>query len=128
MMHVYFPGENGRARNVPMDRRDCFFGGDARGKVTIANGHAETMKIDHDVWFDQDIDGRWPVWVVAHDGVPGSGLNDDQTGAIVVKNRDAVAFIEFQGKLTADPVGFDHEPAFHGADGTTDVSVRQSRT
>ncbi len=102
-----------------MEQTIRFFGGTTRGEVTIEHEHEETRVIDRDVWFDQDINGHWLVWVTAHDGTPADGEEDGQTGAIIVRNRDATAFIELLGKLIADPANFHHEPVFTGADGVT---------
>ncbi len=103
-----------------------FFGGTIRGEVAIGHEHLETRMLDRDVWFDQDFDGRWLVWVTAHDGTGSTDGEDDRTGAIVVRNRDAIAFIELLGRLFADPARFRHEPVFTGAD--DDIVADQSRS
>ena len=104
-----------------MDRRICFFGGETRGSVRLANGHEDEVEVLRDVWFDQDIDGRWLVWVQEHDGRPTNGDDDGATGSIVVRNRDVVAFIEELDRLIAAPAAFAHEPEFFGAVGATNA-------
>jgi hypothetical protein len=99
-----------------MNQRISFFGGTTRGTVTLANGHEEKIEVFRDVWFDRDFDGHWLVWAQAHDGVPRTGADDGQVGAIVVRNRDVGAFLEQLGKLIVEPAVFDHEPVFVGVD------------
>ena len=91
-----------------------FFGGTTRGQVTIENGHRETHEIERDVWFDQDIDGRWLVWAGRHDApsVTHNGQDEMDTGSIVVKDATVAAFIEMLGELIADPAKFHDEPTF----------------
>ncbi len=91
-----------------------FFGGATRGQVTIENGHSETHEIERDVWFDQDIDGRWLVWAGRHDPVaaPMDGDDEMDTGSIVVRDPTVAAFIEMLGELIADPAKFHDEPSF----------------
>jgi len=94
-----------------MGRRIRFFGGNTRGQITIENGHRETWVIDRDVWFDQDIDGRWLVWAGQHQ--EGRALDgSDETGAIVVKDPRVVAFIDLLAQLIAEPAKFQDEPTF----------------
>lgn len=103
-----------------MDRRISGFGGETRVSVRFANGHEDTVEVFRDVWFDRDIDGRWLVWAQDLDGPSDNDSEGAQFGAMVVKNRDVIAFIEHLGQLIAEPAAFDHEPVFDGADGVTD--------
>ncbi len=91
-----------------------FFGGATRGQVTIENGHSETWTVNRDVWFDRDIDGGWLVWAGRRDeaAVPGTDEENNDIGAIVVKDPSAIAFIELLGELIADPARFRDEPTF----------------
>ncbi|MBA3275626.1 MAG: hypothetical protein H0T72_07520 [Chloroflexia bacterium] len=90
------------------------FGGATRAQITIENGHSETWAVNCDIWFDRDIDGRWLVWAGRRDeaAVPGTDEENDDTGAIVVKDPGAIAFIEMLGELIADPARFHDEPTF----------------
>ena len=99
-----------------MNRRISFFGGETRGSVRIANGHETAVDIVRELGFDQDLDGRWLVWVHDHDGRPANGADHGQTGAVVVNNRDVSAFLELLGKLIVDPVEYLHDPVFSSAD------------
>lgn len=74
--------------------------------------------VRRELWFDQDIDGRWLVWAGRHSADPRLDGEDD-SGAIVVKDPQVVAFIEMLGELIAKPDRFHHEPVFSGADGVT---------
>ncbi len=91
-----------------------FFGGTTRGQVTVENGHREIREIERDVWFDQDIDGRWLVWAGRHvaTSLPHDGDDEMDTGSIVVRDPTVVAFIEMLGELIADPAKFHDEPSF----------------
>lgn len=97
-----------------MTRSIQFFGGATKGQVTIGNGHSETWEIDRDLWFDRDIDGRWLVWAGRRDVglLPGDRDGNEDTGAIVVKDPCAIAFIELLGDLIANPAKFRDEPTF----------------
>ncbi len=97
-----------------MKRSIQFFGGATRGQVTIENGHSETYSINRDVWFDRDIDGRWLVWAGRRDRatLPEDTEVNDDTGAIIVKDPGAIAFIELLGELITDPARFRDEPTF----------------
>lgn len=103
-----------------MEQTIRFFGGMTRCEVAIGHVHEDVRPIDRDIWFDQDIDGRWLVWATARDRTSADRDDDARTGAIVVRNQDAAAFIELLGKLIADPARFYHEPEFFGADATVD--------
>ena len=87
--------------------------------VRVGDRSGETIEVVRDIWFDRDIDGRWLVWVQNNDTGRGDGSDDCPTGAIVVKNQDAISFIQQLGKLIVDPSAFEHEPVFVGADDTT---------
>lgn len=95
-----------------MERSIRFFGGTTQGEVTIENGHTETWSISRDVWFDRDIDGRWLVWAGRHESNPRVGGEDDEIGAIIVKDPQVAAFIDMLGELIANPAKFHHEPTF----------------
>lgn len=97
-----------------MRRSIQFFGGTTRGQVTIGNGESETWAITRDLWFDRDIDGRWLVWAGRRDAaaLPGDSEGNEDTGAIIVKDPIAIAFIEMLGELIADPAKFRDEPTF----------------
>jgi hypothetical protein len=103
-----------------MKRRICFFGGTTRGQVTLENGHVDKRVIDRDVWFDRDLNGQWLVWALAHDGNPTYVDDVPDTGAIAVRNPDAIAFIELLAQLIDNPPAFGHEPIFTGATGGDD--------
>jgi hypothetical protein len=107
-----------------MEQRIFFFGDDARGAVRLAHGHVDAVDVDRDVWFDRDIDGQWLVWAQDHDGTPGNGPDEEQTGVIVVRNPDVSAFLEQVGRLIADPAAFAHEPVFRGADGASNSTLQ----
>ena len=99
-----------------MDRRITFFGGETRGSIRIANGREQSIDVVREVWFDQDIDGRWLVWAQDHEATSSNGTDDERDGANVVRNWDAIAFIEQLAQLIAEPAAFEHEPVFLGAD------------
>ena len=103
-----------------MERRISFFGGTTRGRVTIVNGDTDTIEVNRDVGFDQDIDGHWLVWAVEHNGTLADLEGDGQAGAIVVRHPDVIAFLSQLGKLIAYPAAFQHEPEFLGAEATAD--------
>jgi hypothetical protein len=98
-----------------MNQRIFFFGDRTHGTVMLVNGQTRAREIVRDVWFDQDINGRWLIGATER-----SGSEDGRTGAIVVQNRDVGAFLEELGRLIAEPAAFDHEPVFFGMDGTAD--------
>jgi hypothetical protein len=108
-----------------MDHRISFFGGETRGFVRLANGDEQAVDIVRDVWFDRDIDGRWLVWAQDRDGIPLDGTDEGSTGAIVVRNRDVIAFLEQLGQLIVEPAAFEHEPVFAGVDGAVDRTTPQ---
>lgn len=91
-----------------------FFGGATHGQVTMENGQSTTSRIEREIWFDRDIDGRWLVWASRHDGaaIPGDEDRDEDTGAIVVRDPGTIAFIELLGELFANPAQFHDEPLF----------------
>ena len=91
-----------------------FFGGTTRGQATMEDGHRETREIERDVWFDQDIDGRWLVWAGRHDAaaLPMDGKDEMDAGSIVVRDPTVIAFIDMLGELIADPAKFHNEPSF----------------
>lgn len=94
------------------------FGSDGFVPFSIVEGDDDhPASVRRELWFDQDIDGRWLVWVTVSTGAELTRDGSGQTGAIVVRNQDVSAFIELLGKLIADPRGFHHEPVFTGADG-----------
>jgi hypothetical protein len=103
-----------------MKRDISLFGGEARVLVRIGDRREETLEVFCDVWFDRDIDGRWLVWAQNHDKDSTDGNVDGSTGAIVVRNRDAISFIEQLGQLVVDPAAFEDEPEFLGADNVQD--------
>lgn len=94
-----------------MQRSIRFFGGVTKGQVTIEDGHSETRSIECDVWFDQDIDGRWLVWAGRHQSNP-LFESEGAMGAIVVEDPHVAAFIEMLGELIANPSRFKDEPTF----------------
>ncbi len=95
-----------------MEKSIGFFGGTTQGQVTIEDGHSETWNISRDVWFDRDINGRWLVWAGHHDARPVGESEQDEIGAIVVKDPQVAAFIKMLGQLIADPAKFREEPTF----------------
>ncbi len=74
----------------------------------------QRIVVQRELWFDQDIDGRWLVVAVKHDGQRQDGHTeqDGDVGAIVVTDPRVVAFIELLGELVVDPARFRHEPCF----------------
>jgi hypothetical protein len=82
-------------------------------RIVPKDGRAP-IQVHRELWFDQDIDGKWLV-VASKDGATGPDGDHDydaDVGAIVVTDPRVVAFIELLGELVADPARFAHEPRF----------------
>ena len=79
--------------------------------IVEANGRG-AKTVQREVWFDQDIDGRWLVCAAKHrkPGLDGEIDETDDVGAIVVTNAQIVAFIEMLADLVLDPAQFHDEP------------------
>jgi hypothetical protein len=88
-----------------MNERLEYFGGMMHVRMTVEERPSDVTWFDREFWFDRDIDGRWLV------GVTGTGQGDeDDLGAIVVKDKTIIAFIESLGNLIANPAQFSGEP------------------
>jgi hypothetical protein len=92
-----------------MTDRIEYFGGTFHGHMLVT-GHPRTpVPFQRELWFDQDIDGRWLVAVTDV-----NARDDGQLGAIVVRDEAVGRFIEMVQELIAEPEKFTDEPVFAG--------------
>ena len=78
------------------------------------HGHATSLVIRRDLWFDHDVDGRWLIWAKreAQAALDGEGDLPEAVGAIVVRDATAIALIDQLAQLLVDPGQFRDEPVF----------------
>lgn len=68
-----------------------------------------TISVQREMWFDQDIDGRWLICVMRTDGE----LSRTLIGSLIVTDSRVSDFIETMAQLISDPEQFSGEPQFH---------------
>jgi len=82
------------------------------GSASFAIGHddaCDPAPIRRELWFDQDVDGRWLVCAVRRHRHNRAG----DLGAIVVNDPRVADFIDMLGQLVDDPSQFLDEPHFY---------------
>lgn len=65
--------------------------------------------IRRELWFDLDLDGRWLICAVGHQGHDQAG----DVGSMVVTDPRVADFIDMLAQLVDDPSQFLNEPHFH---------------
>ena len=89
------------------------FGSAGPTTFTIERGDsAQRFAMRRELWFDQDVDGRWLICatrVTEHDGQQAPGT----MGSLVVTDARVGDFIETLARLLANPDHFSDEPRFY---------------
>jgi len=105
-----YPGEY---RRFLMSSPIRLFGSAGPTTFTIERGDsAQRFAMRRELWFDQDVDGRWLICatrVTEHDGQQTPGT----IGSLVVTDARVGDFIETLARLLANPDHFSDEPQFH---------------
>ena len=93
-------------------RVNCF-GGPFQSEFLFVADEQDTV-VRRELWFDQDIDGRWVIWVSENrdpQGIP-EAESPVELGALIVQDPTVAAFLETLGELVLEPDHFAHEPRF----------------
>jgi hypothetical protein len=126
--HLHWAYMRGTARDIvritrktfSMAKQITYFGGKATYHLVLEDGHQEEVWLEREFWFDRDIDGRWLV------GATNPWRADDENfGAIVVKDPRISAFIELLGTLLAEPERFADELVLGGPAEDGRLAARQ---
>jgi len=89
------------------------FGSAGPTTFTIERGDsAQRFAMRRELWFDQDVDGRWLICATRVTGQAGQQA-PETIGSLVVMDARVGDFIETLARLLANPDHFSDEPRFH---------------
>ena len=109
----YGQNDDAIVREASMPGRVNCFGGPFQSEILFAASEQDIV-VRRELWFDQDIDGRWVIWVSEDRGprdIP-EAESPVGVGALIVRDPTVAAFLETLGELVLEPDHFAHEPRF----------------